>query len=76
MIETVDVEHAIVRVLGDGPLTLDQLRQRLPEEIRAEERRRNGVAVHRMLGDGRLRAAGCDHDIFGHDDACVIEVDR
>jgi hypothetical protein len=73
--KTADIEWEIGRVLKDGgPLTLAEMEERLPAEIRAEDRRWIGVAVYQMLGDGRIRAVACDHD--NHDGACVVEAVR
>jgi hypothetical protein len=71
---TADIEWEVALVLNGGPLTLDELEQRLPAAIRDIGRRWIGVAVYRMLGDGRIRAVGCDHGT--HDGACVVEAAR
>jgi hypothetical protein len=72
--KTADIEWEISRVVGDGPLTLAEMEERLPVEIRAVDRRWIGVAVYGMLRDGRIRAVGCDHG--SHDGDCVVGVAR
>jgi hypothetical protein len=72
--KTADIEWEIAWVLADGPLTLAEMENRLPAEIRAVDRRWMGVAVYSMLRDGRIRAVGCDHG--SHDGDCVVEVAR
>jgi hypothetical protein len=69
--KTADIEWEIALVLDRGPLTLAEMETRLPAEIRNIERTWIGIAVYRMLGDGRIRTVGCDHD--RHEGACVIE---
>jgi hypothetical protein len=72
--KTADIEWEIARVLDGGPLTLAEMEERLPPEIRAVDRRWIGVAVYGMLRDGRIRAVDCDHD--SHDGTCVVEAIR
>ncbi len=80
MNKTADIEWEIGLVLdrrwelGDGPLTLAELEERLPPELRAIERTWIGIAVYRMLGDGRMRAVGCDHS--RHEGTCMVEAAR
>ncbi len=74
MNKTEDIEWEIARILAAGPLTLGEMEARLPEVIRNDDRRWIGVAVWRMLGDGRMTASGCicpDHGA-----ACVVEAGR
>lgn len=70
--KTADIEWQIALVLEGGPLTLAEMEDRLPPEIRAVDRRWIGVAVHQMLRDGRIRTTGCDNN-HNHDGACVVE---
>jgi len=73
--KTHEIEWWIQFRLGEnGPLTLAEMEERLPAEIRSEDRRWIGVAVYGMLRDGRIRAVGCDHG--SHDGDCVVEVAR
>jgi membrane-bound lytic murein transglycosylase MltF len=72
--KTADIEWEIALVLDAGPLTLAEMEQRLPAEIRSEDRRWIGIAVYNMLRDGRIRAVGCDHD--SHEGDCVVETVR
>jgi hypothetical protein len=72
--KTADIEWEISLVLDNGPLTLAEMEEQLPAEIRAVDRRWIGVAVYNMLRDGRIRAVGCDHG--SHDGDCVVEVAR
>jgi hypothetical protein len=46
------------------------MEERLPAEIRTEDRRWIGLAVYSMLRDGRIRAIGCDHG--SHDGDRVV----
>jgi hypothetical protein len=72
--KTADIEWEIAWVLAGGPLTLAEMEDRLPPEIRAVDRRWIGVAVYGMLRDGRIRAVSCgDHS---HDGSCVVEAVR
>lgn len=72
MNKTDDIEWEIGWALkAGGPLTLADMEERLPAAIRAVDRRWIGVAVYRMLGDGRIRAVGCDHG--SHGGSCVVE---
>jgi hypothetical protein len=72
--KTDDIEWEIRRVLSDGPMTLSAMEEKLPAEIRNDDRRWIGVAVHRMLGDGRIRATGCTHS--RHEGDCVVEASK
>jgi len=72
--ETADIERAIGLVLNDGPLPLVVVEDRLPVGMRADGRGWIDVAVNRMLGDGRIRAVGCDCPILAG--ACVVEAVR
>lgn len=75
MNKTVDIEWDIARILRHyGRLTLAEVEEHLPPETRPEDRRWIGVAVYRMLGDGRIRAVGCEHG--SHDGTCVVEAHR
>jgi hypothetical protein len=73
MNKTDDIEWGISQVLLDGPITLEEMERRLPAELQGD-RRWIGVAVYRMLGDGRIRAVGCDHG--SHEGTCVVEAHR
>jgi hypothetical protein len=44
--KTADIEWEISLVLDNGPLTLAEMEERLPAEIRAVDRRWIGVAVY------------------------------
>jgi hypothetical protein len=70
--KTDDIEWEIRRALQDGPLTLAMLEGRLPAMTVTIDRRWFAVALHQMLGDGRIRTTGCD-DQHSHDGACVVE---
>jgi hypothetical protein len=72
--KTADIEWEIAWVLAGGPLTLAEMEERPPAEIRAVDRRWIGVAVYGMLRDGRIRAVVCD--LGSHDGDCVVEVAR
>lgn len=76
MNKTEDIEDAIRFALAyaDGPLTLEEMERRLPDAIQAIDRRWIGIAVYRMLDDGRIRAVGCEHGT--HEGACVVEAAR
>ena len=83
MRKTADIEREIGLALQEGVrstwpgwrTTLAAMEDRLPPEIRADDRRWIGVAVSQMLGDGRIRTTGCD-DTHSHDGACVVEAAR
>ena len=74
MNKTADIEWEIALVLDGGPLTLQEMEDRLPPEMSTStaDRRWIGVAVYRMLGDGRLRAVGCD--CGSHNGRCVVDL--
>ncbi len=74
MNKTEDIEWEIGLALADGPLTLAEMEDRLPDAFRRIERTWIGIAVYRMLDDGRIRAVGCTHN--RHEGDCVMEAGR
>ncbi len=74
MNKTEDIEWEISLALANGPATLTELEARLPDAYRAIERTWIGIAVYRMLDDGRIRAVGCTHN--RHEGDCVVEATR
>lgn len=74
MNKTEDIEWEIGLTLLHGPLTLAEIETKLPDAIRAVERTWIGIAVYRMLDDGRIKAVGCSHN--RHEGDCVVEAAR
>jgi hypothetical protein len=73
MNKTDDIEWEISRALAGGRMTLADLEAAHLGWL--DDRRWLGVAVHRMLGDGRIRAVNCGQGCQ-HDGACVVEMVR
>jgi hypothetical protein len=71
--KTEDIEFEMLCGLDDGPVTLADLEAKRFEWV--DDRRWIGVALYRMLRDGRLRMVGCDVNHM-HEGDCVVEVAR
>lgn len=65
---TARVESAVLGVLLPGPRSWRDLELALPTVFRD----RLGAVVWAMLGDGRIRVAGCGHAAHEHHRGCVL----
>lgn len=70
MNKTDDIEYDILCALDLGPKRLDAVEAEGLSWV--GDRRWIGVALWRLLGEGKVRAVNCAPD-HNHDGACVVE---
>jgi hypothetical protein len=70
MNKTEDLQVMILDALADGPLTLDEMEQRIPP---VDDRRWIGVALGHLKRDGEIRYLMCDAE-HNHAGGCVIAI--
>jgi hypothetical protein len=73
MNKTDDIEWEISRALDSRPMTLADPKGNHFGWL--DDPRWLGVAIYRMLGDGRIRAVSCGQGCQ-HDGACVVKAVR
>jgi hypothetical protein len=70
MSKTEDIEAEIVRILADGPITLESLLTKLAW---VDDRRWVGVAIDlHLVRDGKARYTNC-HVNHNHSGSCLLE---
>lgn len=78
MNKTADIEEALHMTLRDTPDTLEGLEKRLLTgypQLRGLERTWIGIAVHKMIRDGRMVTVGCSAS-HNHEGYCKVKVGR